>query len=242
MDQPPATPIPSQHQLRAELEAMVLGDLLGPASGEAEELTERTVRDRYLVGVLALSRSANAAVKPAVDEEEDEEIPLIPDELSEGGSDTADDGNTDADIPVVQAHLPSSFGMSFCVDGEAKSIKASAAWGQYKREKRDDQQDYKGNPLKVWKRYTRGGSITIPLKDGPIKAKAPDPQFPDVYIQGAGPQAGHAFHHHAVPRQRSRGTAAKGRVSHLPAEARRQWGGRTAGFLQTHHSRQQQRP
>ncbi len=30
----------------------VLGDLLGPAGGEDEELTERTVRDRYLVGVL----------------------------------------------------------------------------------------------------------------------------------------------------------------------------------------------
>ena len=54
------TPL-SQHQLRAELEAMVLGDLLGPAGGESEELTERTVRDRYLVGVLAPSRSAGAA-------------------------------------------------------------------------------------------------------------------------------------------------------------------------------------
>ena len=127
------TPMPSQHQLRAELEAMVLGDLLGPAGGEGEELTERTVRDRYLVGVLAPSRSANAAAKPAVDEEEDEEIPLIPDELSEGGSDTADDGKTDADTPVTQAHLPSSFGMSFCVYGEAKAIKVNAHWGQYKR-------------------------------------------------------------------------------------------------------------
>jgi hypothetical protein len=198
MHQPPATSIPSQHQLRAELEAMVVGDLLGPAGGDAEELTERTVRDRYLVGVLAPSRRGGSSEAgdgnhpthhspPSTlhdSEEEDEEIPLIPDELSEGGSDTADDGNTDADIPVVQAHLPSSFGMSFCVDAEAKTIKASATWGQYKREKRDDQQDYKGNPLKVWKRYTRGGSITIPLKDGPIKAKAPDPEFPDIYIQG----------------------------------------------------------
>ena len=180
----PPSAAPSQHQLRAELEAMVLGDLLGPAGGEAEELTERTVRDRYLVGILAPSRSSGAAAKPAVDEEEDEEIPLIPDELSEGGSDTADDGKTDADIPITQAHLPSSFGMSFCVDSEAKSIQASATWGQYKREKRDDQHDYHGNPLKVWKRYTRGGSITIPLKDGPIEAQAPDPQFPDIYIQG----------------------------------------------------------
>ena len=54
------------------------------AGGEGEELTERTVRDRYLVGVLAPSRSADAAATPVVDEEEDEEIPLIPDELSEG--------------------------------------------------------------------------------------------------------------------------------------------------------------
>ena len=32
------TSMPSQHQLRAELEAMVLGDLLGSAGGEGEEL------------------------------------------------------------------------------------------------------------------------------------------------------------------------------------------------------------
>ena len=48
--------IPSQYQLRAKLKAKVLGDLLGPADGEGEELTERTVRDRYLVGVLTPSR------------------------------------------------------------------------------------------------------------------------------------------------------------------------------------------
>jgi hypothetical protein len=179
-----STPVPSQHQLRAELEAMVLGDLLGPAGGESEELTERTVRDRYLVGVLAPSRSAGAASKTAVDEEEEDEIPVIPDELSEGGSDTADDGKADVDTPVTIAYLPSSLGMTFCVDAEAKSIKVSATWGQYKREKREDQTDYRGNILRVWKRYVRGGSLEVSLKDGPIKAEAPDRLFPDIYIQG----------------------------------------------------------
>ena len=179
-----STPLPSQHQLRSELEAMVLGDLLGPAGGEGEELTERTVRDRYLVGVLAPSRSAGADATPVVDEEEEDEIPLIPDELSEGGSDTADDGTTDTDTPVTVAHLPSSMGMTFCVDAEAKSIKVSATWGQYKREKREGQTDYKGNTLLVWKRYVRGGSIEVPLKDGALNATAPDPQFPDIYVQG----------------------------------------------------------
>ena len=183
MAQSPSTLDYSQHQLRAELEKMVLGDLLGPAGGEGEELTERTVRDRYLVGVMAPSRSAGAAAA-AVDEEEDEEIPLIPDELSEGGSDTADDGKTDADTPVTVAHLPSSFGMTFCVDVEAKSIQVTGSWGQYKREKREDQTDHKGKTLLVWKRYPRGGTIEIPLRDGPIRPTAPDPQFPEIYVQG----------------------------------------------------------
>jgi len=40
---------PPLAEIRAELEAMVIGDLLGPAGGESEELTERTVRDRYMV-------------------------------------------------------------------------------------------------------------------------------------------------------------------------------------------------
>jgi hypothetical protein len=63
--------LPSQYQLRAELESYVLGDLLVPGGRrERGAQPERTVRDRYLVGVLALSRAANAAAKPAVDEEE----------------------------------------------------------------------------------------------------------------------------------------------------------------------------
>ena len=63
------TTIPSQHQLCVELEAMVLGDLSGPAGGKGEELTEHTVRDGNLVGVLASNRSAGGTAKPAVDEE-----------------------------------------------------------------------------------------------------------------------------------------------------------------------------
>src|SRR5437764_128522 len=124
---------PSPHQLRAELEAMVLGDLLGPAGGEDEELTERTVRDRYLVGVLAPSRSGATTARPTAEDDENEDTPLIPDELSEGGSDTADDGTTDADIPLAQAFLPSSFGLTFCVDDGEPSIQVAASWGQYKR-------------------------------------------------------------------------------------------------------------
>jgi hypothetical protein len=101
------------------LEEMVVGDLLVPAGGPEEELTERNVRDRYLVGVLA-PRPQPQPVPAKPEEEDDEETPLLPDELSEGGADTVDDGTTDKDVPIVQAHLPSSFGPTFRNAGRMK--------------------------------------------------------------------------------------------------------------------------
>src|SRR4051812_5384110 len=108
-------------QLRAKLEEMVLNDLLGPAGGLEEEIAERNVHDRYLVGILApreqsQARTSAKPAAPAADEEEEEDTPAIPDELAEAGDDTTDDGKTDQDVPVTQAHYPSSIGMTFCVD------------------------------------------------------------------------------------------------------------------------------
>lgn len=137
---------PSQTQLRAELEKMVIGDLLGPSGGESEELTERSVRDRYLVGVLAPSRGGDSsgqdvshATQPQApagtqgtaggDDDEDESAPLIPDELAEGGSDTREDGTTDKDTPVASSYLPSSIGMTFCIDAGEPSFQVTAGWG-----------------------------------------------------------------------------------------------------------------
>src|SRR5881227_2695525 len=57
---------PNPVQLRAMLEAMVVGDLLSPAGGPDEELTERNVRDRYLVGVLA-PRPQSQTAPPKLD-------------------------------------------------------------------------------------------------------------------------------------------------------------------------------
>ena len=54
---------PTPRELRAKLEEMVVNDLLGPAGGENEELVERNVRDRYLVGVLA-PRAESGPIKP----------------------------------------------------------------------------------------------------------------------------------------------------------------------------------
>jgi hypothetical protein len=48
--------IPSPTKIREELEQMVLKDLLGPAGGPEEKADEQSVRDRYLVGMLAPKR------------------------------------------------------------------------------------------------------------------------------------------------------------------------------------------
>jgi hypothetical protein len=103
---------PSPMKIRDELEQMVLLDLLGPAGGESEEVDERTVRDRYLVGVLAPRRQEDLFTKgrstpPAPDEDEEDFPPVIPDELSEGGADSTEDGPTDLSIPMPKATFPS---------------------------------------------------------------------------------------------------------------------------------------
>jgi hypothetical protein len=176
--------VPSPRQLRASLEEMVVGDLLGPAGGPDEELTERNVRDRYLVGVLAPRPQAQpASAKP--EEEEDEETPLLPDELSEGGADTPDDGATDKDVPVVQGYLPSSFGLTFCVAKAAKALRVEARWGQYKREKKEDQIDERtGRPKRVWKRYPRTGAVTLKLDKETVPPTSLNDDFPHVHVKG----------------------------------------------------------
>ncbi len=166
------------------LEAMVVGDLLGPAGGPDEELTERNVRDRYLVGVLA-PRPQPQPTPAKVEEEDEEETPLLPDELSEGGADTVDDGATDKDVPIVQAHLPSSFGLTFRVDKSAKVLKVEVRWGQYKREKKEDQIDERtGRPKLVWKRYQRSGVVTLKLDKATVKPTSVHDDFPNVYVRG----------------------------------------------------------
>jgi hypothetical protein len=70
--------IPSSMKIREELEQMVLKDLLGPAGGPEEEIDEQSVRDRYLVGMLAPKRQ--------------ELSPEEFDELTQGGSGPVEDG------------------------------------------------------------------------------------------------------------------------------------------------------
>ncbi|MBI3964308.1 MAG: helicase, partial [Chloroflexi bacterium] len=167
---------PSPSVLRDELERLVLADLLGPAGGEEEELTDRP-RDRYLVGMLAPRQQR-------VDQE-------VHDELAEGGVDTADDGSAEASAPPAPSMFPSSFGLTFCVDGSATELAVTASWGVYAREKSAGITTKAGDPATVWRRVPMGGSPrTVPLEAGKIREWSPDPELPEVHVRGVARAAG----------------------------------------------------
>src|SRR5262249_9120471 len=111
--------VPSAMKIRGELEEMVLADLLGPVGGTTEEIDEPSVRDRYLVGMLA-------AKGQELSPEEFDEPP-------QGGTGTAEEGTPGPSAPTVKTMFPSSFGMTFCLDLAAKAMQVTARWGHYSK-------------------------------------------------------------------------------------------------------------
>jgi hypothetical protein len=162
--------IPSPMKIRDGLECMVLADLHGPAGGEAEEIDEPSVRERYLVGMLAPKRQ--------------ELSPEEFDELPQGGTGTVEEGTTDYTAPTAKTMFPSSFGLTFCVDLEAKELQATARWGYYSRQRSETLTTPTGERKLVWKRSQRQGvSKPISLQAGRV-TWTPDAEFPEVQVQG----------------------------------------------------------
>jgi hypothetical protein len=163
--------LPTGTDIRDELLQAVRLDLLGPAGGPEEEVDERRVRDRYLVGMLAPRRQELAP----------EEF----DELAEGGTSTSEEGKPDYTSPPAKTMFPSSFGMTFCVALEASAFRMTARWGQYHRQKSDLLTTPTGGAKTVWKRVPRqGNSAPILLQPGRIEDWVPDPECPEVCVQG----------------------------------------------------------
>src|SRR5690349_9970176 len=92
--------IMSTAPLRQELEDLIRRDLLGPAGGEQETITEQSVRNRYLLGMLAPLKVIE------VDEEPFEE-------LADGSEDNAEEGTAEPSTPAKHGVAPSTFGLSF---------------------------------------------------------------------------------------------------------------------------------
>lgn len=182
----------SPMQIRQELEEMVIHDLLGPAGGPEEEVDDRSIRDRYLVGALAprvesVPRPAQRPARQPEDEDEAGEFPpVLSDELSTEGYDEQEDGPVELSTPVAKATFPSSFGMTFCVRGDVERLQVIARWGQYEKQSSAYLlYEKSGNPKRVWKRTPRGGKPhTVDLQSGIIAPFAVDEQCPKVIVQG----------------------------------------------------------
>ncbi len=188
--------IPSPLKLREMLEDMAVKELLGPVGGAEEEVSER-IRDRYLLGMLSPRKRAevteNAQATPTPQQEEDDDYAegdFPPgDELAiEGvgrGSQSGDDGPTESSAPQSKAMFPSSIGMSFSVELDAKALKVTPRWGIYDKEPSEFLTTDAGTPKKIWKRRPCGDQPhDIPLVAGRIDSIVADETFPDAKIKG----------------------------------------------------------
>ena len=165
-----ALPSTTPHQIRDELTEIVIKDLLGPAGGPDEELSqhENRVRERYLVGMLAPNSTRVAA----------EEI----DDLGTSETDDPEVGPTDSATPPTDTFFPNSMGISFVVDSDARAILLKTEWGRYRRQKSAIQKRRDGADANVWKRTPMvGDPVTLPLKKGSFGPIQPRPDT-DHYV------------------------------------------------------------
>lgn len=189
--------------VRELLQLAVTDDLLGPANGPLEQIFDMSVRDRYLVGRLAPQDSCDKGDDYGVDGSADDEgEPELVVKAQEGKVDspTANvkpehEASEEVDAASNQSLIPSSIGLTFCVDGDIKSIAIDAQWGRYERfydhdmykmiKDPDTGEVKQGQKVKVWQRIPCGGSIHLSLVTGVIKPVSVDKENPAIVIQGA---------------------------------------------------------
>jgi len=193
-------PVEDRAYIRELLQLAVVDDLLGPAGGPHERIVDMGVRDRYLVGKLAPREDAQGGIEGlegplAENDGEEPTDPIVPGQHEPGAefgtatgrvepeSDSADE----IDAASNQSLVPSSFGMTFCVDGDVENIEVEVRWGSYERvpNKEHDLIRPNGQKVRVWQRIPCGGRLVLPLTDGVIPHRAPDANRPAVRVQGS---------------------------------------------------------
>lgn len=195
--------IEDQAYIRELLQLAVEDDLLGPAGGPHEQIVDMGVRDRYLVGKLAPREAAEKGQELGVDaadvgpEEPDDLIVKAlakevdsPPARGKGEAEPSDE----IDAASNQSLVPSSLGLTFCVEGDTERIEVEVRWGRYER--RNDHEVFKTRKnkktgeeeqtkVKVWQRIPCGGTLPLPLTEGVIPHQAPDETRPEVRVQGS---------------------------------------------------------
>ncbi|MGB0384707.1 MAG: DISARM system helicase DrmA [Ardenticatenaceae bacterium] len=162
------------NELREMLYEAAVRDLLGPADGPNEVVSERNVRGRYLVGLLA--PKGHSALPEAFDEE-----------VIEDG--TEEEGAREGRAPKASVSmLPSSIGLSFELAESAEALQITARWGCYQRVTIEEEpyRRKKGEGYyRVWQRTPiEGISEPIVLREGMMAEWEPHADQTQVYVQG----------------------------------------------------------
>jgi Helicase conserved C-terminal domain len=155
--------------LRAELERLVLTDLLGPSDAHEQLPGVRSpVREWYLVGMLA---PMGTIVDPSRGDGDDLQ------DGDEGGAPGPDDR------PAKVVLFPSSAGFSAAVDVSCEALDVSASWGRYEKIDNPDP-TASGAYERLWQRHPAGGKVSVPLVEGDVGPVVPDTLQPEVVIRG----------------------------------------------------------
>ena len=163
-------PKPTSSQIRQELQDLILRDLLGPAGGKEEVVDELYVHERYILGLLAPKGQSM--------------IPEAEEDLAVTDGDS-EDGVVEATTVHNSTLRPSSLGLTFTVDNSASAIQIRARWGRYERLTSEELGLEYDKPRLVWKRVqVDNTSNPILLNPGRMERWIPNPNYPDVYVDG----------------------------------------------------------
>ena len=192
--------------VRRLLELIVKDDLLGPALGPEEEIVGMNVRDRYILGRLGPRKENGSGATQASTSKEltaneelaadvggnDDHIDRDQDHVAatdiaeeEPEEDVADNN---VDITRSSSLVPSSMGLTFCIDHNPPDVDVEVPWGSYYRTKSEnpDMVDPNtGNPLNCWKRVPFHGKKTVRLVEGEIPEFEPDDRVDLVTVMGS---------------------------------------------------------
>lgn len=173
--QPEVLAPPSPAAIRAELEAKLLANILGPEGGEHEEVDASQVHEHYLVGMLA-PRSRGEPDASEFDGQQDPPVVEGPADLEEPSPDVG----VAATGPSL---FPSSVGLTTGVDGQVTGLVLEARWGRYQRVTLEAEDGGSG-PKRVWRRTPAGGRCPLALAEGEFGPLVPDPDQAGVVLRG----------------------------------------------------------
>ncbi|MDX9759881.1 MAG: DISARM system helicase DrmA [Bacteroidota bacterium] len=177
---------------RSDLSELVLKELLGPALGQTEEVPETHVNSRYILGMVAPRKNANADI-PLPFHEPSEADDAVADLSAQGRDDeiiaapeqASDNDGGDAASTTRASLIPTSIGMTCSVAGDVRELLVTARWGRYERSDSETLVTDTGKPKKVWKRVPCGGELhRVIVKAGVIEDITPDQSCPEVLLQG----------------------------------------------------------